>query len=208
MYYVPFLSLDGMYMEKPPIQIPYHFFKNSYEVQLIVGENNGPKYNWLKINETLNVQKNGIINKKLSFHLNEFFQALRITRKYNPDVVIFHGNYPTSLLITFFLKIFNLFHLTKRSRFILKLDWDGRLGDYSRSFRLTYTLVLFFSLLIYDKVSIETECGLTNLKNFPHPSSKLLLIPNTISDKYFPLKPHICEERERPRIITQSTIPI
>ena len=205
MYYVPFLSLENIHKEKPPIQIPCHFFKNNYEVQLIVGKNDGPKYKWTKINETLNVHNNGMINKKLSSHLNEFFQAFGIVRNYNPDLMIFHGNYPTSLLIAFFLKIFNLFHLTKRSKLILKLDWDGRLIDYPRTLRLAYSLVLFLSFLIYDKVSIETECGLTNLQNFPHPSSRFLLIPNTISDKYFPLKPNISKEREN-IILTVSRI--
>ena len=66
LYYVPFLSLERMHLNKPPVQIPIHLAKNGFNVALMVSEADAAIDSKIIIKETLNKGDSQRINKSLT----------------------------------------------------------------------------------------------------------------------------------------------
>ena len=135
------------------------------------------------------------------------YQALHFITSFEPEISIFQGNYLTSVFLVFIFRIYYYLFPKKviKSRFILKLDWDGEFQNFPRLIRFPFVFTLFMSALLYDSLSVETECAYDRLVNFPLIRKKIRLFPNTVADSYFPPKPYNNGKREKV-IITVSRV--
>ena len=194
--YWPFSVFREVHLKKDVGSISLSFSEKGYKTTLIVGEFLPAGINGVNIYETGNPHSK--IMNPLS-QASEFIKILKKLLRISPDIVITYNRNPFFPIIIALYKFRIFFNFTRRNRtkFIMKMTTDGnfRFTNFPSLFLANSTLHRILSIasvaslktnyLFFDYISIETECGLENIKRILRKDRKLGVVPNGCSPGYF-----------------------
>ena len=159
---------------------PYFEFTNSihdlgFESFLIIGKNNLDYTGSIKIIET-GIYSNRHLDVPKTLPL-----ILRFIKKEKPDVFLF---FHMNLIIPLVVIASSLFSWRHKTKFIIKMDWDG--SEFKELGQLMFlrNILLVVESFFIDKLIIESVCGLRTINSIPLLSKKkALMLPNTYSER-------------------------
>ncbi len=194
--YWPFSVFREVHLKKDVGSISQFFREKGYETTLIVGEFLPAGINGVNIYET------GNPHSKIMNPLSQVSELIKILKKLFeifPDIVITYNRNPffPIIIALYKLRIFFNFARKNRTKFIMKMTSDGnfRFTNFPSLFLANSTLHRILSIasvaslkinyLFFDYISIETECGLENIKRILSKDIKLGVVPNGCAPEYF-----------------------
>lgn len=171
---------------KKDMEIALSFSQMGYASTLIVGRvstSNLSNYYFrqVRVIPTGNTRSNKMLN--LRSYAKEFWKLFAFFDKHRPNVVLVIHAWIISPIVIAAYKIKNEFSKTKlnnRTKFVLKLDSDGRMYS-SGSLRPFWRLILLLNSFAFDRIIIETQSGYDRIKNYVFFKRKLLVIPSGYS---------------------------
>jgi glycosyltransferase involved in cell wall biosynthesis len=186
-YCAPLVAIDKAHLYRPYFEIPRAMLKLGYSSLLLVGKVNFTYEGEVRVKET------GVVSRKQLSGILVIFQILKLILMEKPDIVFLFQINIFQPLIMLLSRI-----ISRGSRFVIKLDWDGTaFPDIANS--LLSLRSLFISLLSFlsDFIVTETSCGVQNLQSIPLiRSGKIKLVPNTFSDTLFKVSRYEDQMRE------------
>lgn len=202
LYYIPYLFFERIHLKRPMVEVPLCLQEQGYESTIIMGKKSVDDPIACNVIET-GISSHNEGDRGFGRAVNETWRAFDHFRKVDPDYAVFHGNYSPSTLVVMLVRINSVFHRKREGpKITLKLDWDGNLSQYSLLGRTSYLLFIFMSSLLFNRLSIETECAFDNIKNYPLVRQKLIQVPNTVSRDYFPKEPFVNGKRKKLMVST------
>lgn len=205
LYYIPYLYFQKIHLKRPIVEIPLVLAEMGYEPTILMGKNSVQGPIGCNVIET-GVTSRNEDDRGLKGAFKETCKAYKAFRKVSPKYALFHGNYSPSTLVAILVKLSSLLKKRKeRPKISLKLDWDGDLKFFPLFGRISYLSFVFLSALVFDRLTIETDCAFEKIINYPFIRQKLTMVPNTVSRDYFPVKPYSNGKRKK-LIVTTSVI--
>lgn len=213
MLYIPYLNFEESHINKATSSIPLGFRDAGYESHIIVGVMESKNYKKLGINvhETGNSDIKYLVQRGDRLRLiprlrnfmdfNEFAKVYKILIREKPDIFMAYNN---SILTGFIVLAYRIRFNRHKAHPILKLDSDGSEFVNMVSFRKSLFEISSSSLsIVFDRIIVESSCGLRAFSNIPVFGKKLITVPNSISHEY--MEDSVEMERKK-NIITVSRI--
>lgn len=214
--YWPFSEFHEVHLKKDVGSISLSLSNKGYRTTLIVGKFLPPHIDGINVYETGNSHLS--IMKPLS-HIDEFKKVIKKMFTLSPDIVIVYNRNPFFSLVILIYKIRNLFHprQKRRTKFIMKMTSDGNFRFTNFPSKWTqnsflHRIIVFGAVValrinyqFLDFISIETECGLENLKKMLPKGRKLVVVPNGCNLSLFDGKSANSSERKKV-ILTVSRV--
>jgi len=181
---------------------PYFEFTNSmrelgFESFLIIGKLNFDYSGPIKVLETgIYSNRHLDVPKTLPF-------ILKFIKKEKPDIFLF---FHMNLIIPLVVIASVLFLREHKTKFIIKMDWDGSTFEEVGRLMFLRNILLVVESFFVDKLIIENECGLRAIYSIPLlPKKKVLMIPNTYSENLIQRASYLDKRRSK-TILTVSRI--
>lgn len=159
--YVPGSKLSEFHKRSPWVMIPKSFKEMGYLSILICGSYNLSSSYGIDVYTTVE-RKKSLLNS-----LFEPFLAFRRIFAVKPDIVLISpiGSYLFSIIpLIIIYSVYEKITGSKKTKFILKTDWSLDFTNIKWYKRTLLVLLLVLSSYSFDRVSIETYCGVTRAK--------------------------------------------
>ena len=169
--YVPGSELTQIHERTTWLYIPRSFKDLGYYSAIICG-----KYS-LKSSYGIEVHSTLPRNKSLLKSLIEPFLGFRYIFRLEPDILLISpiGSYLFSIIpLILIYKMYTKVTRSKRTKIILKTDWSLEfinMGKYKKALSI---LLLILSSHVFDRVSLETYCGIKKAKAIPFIKARIL----------------------------------
>ena len=159
--YVPGSELTQIHERTTWLYIPNSFKDLGYQSSIICG-----KYS-LKSLYGINVYSTISRGKSLLKSLAEPFLGFRYVFKLEPDILLISpiGSYLFSIIpLILIYKMHNKIARSKRTKIILKTDWSLEYTNMRKYKKALSVLLLILSSYMFDRISLETYCGIDKAK--------------------------------------------
>ncbi len=191
--YVPGLDIQPIHERTPQLMITSAFSKLGYDAHLICGKYSIRDIFGIKVYQT------ATRSAKMSHFITEPLKAFKhiFTIKPNVLIIMTFGRYlPSILVLVSYYRFVSLFHPSFKSKVILKTDWSLDFTGLSKVTRIAAGLLLVISSRIFNRVTVETSCGVERSQNIPLlKMSAMRHIPVGVPDEAMNYSPHIrCRE--------------
>lgn len=162
--YIPGSELTQIHERTPWLMIPIAFKELGYNSTIICG-----KYS-LKSRYDIDIYTT--MPRSTSFLKSAFEPILAFRRIFSlkPDIVLISpfGSYLFSIIpLTLTYKLYAVLARQRKTKFIMKTDWSLEFTDSKRWKKLFSILLLSISSHTFDKISLETYCGLNKANSIP-----------------------------------------
>lgn len=172
--YIPFFVFRGVHHKKDPGCIPAEFSKLGFESFLIVGDSES---NTDSILFKMSLTKNAD-HLSLSSNFKEMFAALKELNRLKPSIFMCYNTSLMNPILSAYFRARRLFFRNSSdTRLILKMDSDGTF-DHGSLFNCLFKITTFLNSIFFDRIIIESSCGLRNITPFVMRSEKIKVIPN------------------------------
>ena len=173
LYYVPYLYFEKIHLKRPIVEIPLILAEMGYEPSILMGKKSIEDQIGCHIIETGITSRNED-DRGLKGALKETWNAFKAFKKVAPKYALFHGNYSPSTLVAILVKLASFLKKSEvHPKISLKLDWDGDLEYFPLFGRISYLSFILLSALVFDKLTIETDCAFEKIMNYPFVRQKL-----------------------------------
>lgn len=163
--YMPGSVINEFHRKSPWIMFPKSFKELGYDTTLMCKE--------YLLSDTFDIKIETSFStdyKWLSRISEQFYSFLRIL-KLKPDIVMVApvtSYLPITNFLIVMVKALASIHFMKRIRFVLKMDWNFDYTGLSQRQSKLLNLLLFQSFYAFDKLFIETYCGIRKARGFKY----------------------------------------
>lgn len=162
--YVPGSNLNEFHRRAPWLMLPITFLEFGYFSTLICG-----KYS-LKSNYNINIVETIPRKDSVLRSLFEPILGFKFIFSHKPDIVIISplGSY-ISIVLPFIIlyRIYSAIIGNHGTKFVLKTDWSLDFTGFSILKKKLSLSLLVFSSYVFDRISLETYCGVKKAKAIP-----------------------------------------
>lgn len=170
--YVPFMIFNPYHHIRDQGGTASGFVLNGYETYLIIGESS----ELMPITDFKIIKTHNTDPRNLFSHIREYKVIIKLLKDIEPDTILVWNVGVMPLLVSITMRLLKILG-KKKSKAILRLDWDGTRKKENLFLDIMFRVNLIFSNLLFDGTTIETSCGKRNVDRLILRPDKLKIVP-------------------------------
>ena len=172
----PVTPIYEIHKYRPYFEFPKAASRFGFEPYLIIGKSHFKNNSLVRVIETgIDSNRHIDVPKILPF-------LLKCVMKERPQIfVFFHMN----IVLPIIVSVTKFFGWGRRTKFVLKMDWDGGSFKQLGKFMVLRNVLLAIESFFVDIIIIENTCGHKSLSSIPFINKdKIVILPNGYSEDF------------------------